>query len=362
MFQFILAVLLAVLVLAAVTLKKAYYFLPAKELKRQADFGEMPATLFWRAVAYGSSLRLFLWLVIGMASATCFVLLGQVAPPVLALLAVGFFLLVAFAWLPGSRLTGITVRIAEMLTPPTAWLVRTLDPVLRTISARLDHRKPNHLHTGVYIRQDLLELIERQKDQHDNHLTIEELDLAARALQFGELKVRKVMTGRKKIHAVDASDAISPVFLDELHKHGNVLFPVFEGKPDNIVGTLDLGDLTDISKGKGAKGTVRTHMKRGVVYVHESDSLADALHAYYQTKRTAFVVVNKFEEYVGILTLDDILHQLIGATGEYGFDQHEDITAVAVKHNKKPKPVEETIEEPATETPDISTSPEEVIE
>jgi CBS domain containing-hemolysin-like protein len=345
MFQFILAVVFAIIVLTAVTVKKTYYFLPGKEVKRQAEAGEMPAVLFWRAVAHGPSLRLFLWLVIGFSSALCFVLLGSIAPPVLAFIAVVLLLFIAFAWLPSSRLTGWSVRTTELLTPAVAWLVGTLDPVLRIVRGFFDRRRPGHVHTGVYIREDLLELIEKQKNQQDNHLTIEELDLASHALRFGDLKVKKVMTGRKKIHAVNAADSISPVFLDELHKIGASLFPVYEEDKNSIVGLLQLADLTDISKGKGTKGLVRTHMQRGVAYVHENDSLADALHAYYFTKKPMFVVVNKFEEYVGILTLDDILHQLLGTPGEYDFDRHEDRALVAAKHTKKQKPVEEVIDE-----------------
>lgn len=355
MFQFILAVVCALIVLAAVTVKKTYYFLPAKEVKRQAEAGGMPAVLFWRAVAYGPSLRLFLWLVIGFASALCFVLLGNVAPPILAFIAVVLLLYIAFAWLPSSRLTGLSVRTTELLTPAIAWLVSTLDPVLRLIRSFFDRRRPGHVHTGVYIREDLLELIEQQKNQQDNRLTIEELDLASHALRFGDLTVRKVMTGRKKVHAVNAADSISPVFLDELHKIGGSLFPVYEGDKNSIVGVLQLADLTDISKGKGTKGLVRTHMHRGVVYVHESDSLADALHAYYFTKKPMLVVVNKFEEYVGILTIDDILHQLLGTPGEYEFDRHEDRAAVAARHTKKPKPVEEIVQESAEPVPESET-------
>jgi CBS domain containing-hemolysin-like protein len=349
MLSYLLAVCLAAIVLLAITLRKAYYFLPAKELKRQAEAGDPVASTFWRAVAYGKSLRLFLWLVIGFASACCFVLLARVAPPVLGFVAVVLLLWMAFAWLPGSVLSNGGVKVALVSTPAIVWLVGTLDPVLRKANELLDRRRIRLVSTGVYERADLLELIERQKTQPDNRLSMEELDIAAAALQFGQKHIRDITVPRSQVIAVPAQEEISLVYLDELHKSFHSSFPVYDGEPGNFVGTLLLRELTDINQGVGVRGTVRDHMSKGVVYVHESDTLSDALHAFYASKKPIFVVVNKFEEYVGIVTIEDILHALLGKPAEHSFDQHESKSAVAARHNKKPKHVDDHIDETADE-------------
>jgi CBS domain containing-hemolysin-like protein len=362
MLSYVLAVCLALVALVAITLRKAYYFLPAKELKRQAEAGDEHARLFWGAVAYGASLRLFLWLVIGFASACAVVLLARVAPPVLGFVAVALLLWVAFAWLPGAQLSTVGFVIANTCTPAVVWLVSTLDSVLRLINTHLDRRRPQHLHTGVYVREDLLDLIDKQKSQLDNRLSIEELDIAAAALQFGQKKVRDIMVARANVVAVPATETVSPVYVDELHRTLHSSFPVYEDEENNFVGTLLLRELTDVTQGKGVKGTVRDHMSKGVVYVHEADSLAEALHAFYFSKKPIFIVVNKFEEYLGIITIEDILHALLGQPAEHEFDQHESRTAVAARHNKKPKPVDdhidETAEEPTPEPAPEETSPD----
>jgi len=362
MFSYLLAVLLAMLVIMAVILQKTYNALPAKELKRRAEGGGPVAARFWQAVAYGPSLRTLLWQVVIFGSTLCFLMLARVAPPVLGFIAVGLLLYAVFAWLPAGETSDIEARLTYALTPGVVWVLGYLDPVLGRIYRWTHRRSDGHVHTGVYVREDLLELIDHQKSQADNQLSIEELDIAANALKFGQRKVRELSVKRKKVVAVDADADISPVFLDELHKSLHNRFPVYEGEPGNFVGVLYLSDLTNIGSGKGARGKVKSHMSPGVVYLHEADTLADALHAFYLTKKQLFIVINKFEEYVGILTLEDLLRALLGNDGDYEFDQHDVRSAVAAKHAKKPKTVDHVIDETAEPAPEPSQSPEEVVE
>lgn len=360
MLSYIAALVLIVLVCLAVSWQKAYFFLPAKELKRQAEAGDPIAITLWRAVAYSRSLRVFLWLLIGFGSAGSFLLLSNVAPPVLALIAIVGLLWLLFAWLPYSRLNPLSVKTAAIATPVVAWIVMTFDPVFRRIANLANTRLSLSRHTGIFEREDLIELIEKQKAQADSRITLEELDLATNALHFGDKTVRSAMTARKKVKAVAADDAISPVFLDELHQTGHDRFPVYKGKSNNFVGTLYLHRLTDVNEGKGAKGHVRDYMHAGVIYVHEKDSLAQALHAYYFSKFNLFMVVDKHQDYVGILTVDDILHALLGKPGELEFVQFDSKSAVAAKRDKPTEPIEETAEF-ADEPENTSENIEEVV-
>ncbi|MCA9325450.1 CBS domain-containing protein [Candidatus Saccharibacteria bacterium] len=360
MVSYVAAVALALLVCLAISWQKAYFFLPAKELKRQAEAGDPVAATLWRVVAYSRSLRVFLWLVIGFGSAGSFLLLSNVAPPVLALIAIVGLLWLMFAWLPYSRLHPWSVKTAATATPVIAWIVITFDPVFRRIASLANTRLSLSRHTGIFEREDLIELLEKQKAQTDSRLSLEELELATNALHFGDKTVRSAMTARGKVKAVSADEAISPVFLDELHKTGHDRFPVYKGKVNNFVGTLYLHRLTDVNEGKGAKGHVRDYMHTGVIYVHEKDSLAQALHAYYFSKFSLFIVVDKHQDYVGILTVDDILHTLLGKPGELEFVQFDSKSAVAAKRDKPDKPVQDMAEE-SVEPENASENTEEVV-
>ncbi len=77
------------------------------------------------------------------------------------------------------------------------------------------------------------------------------------------------------VKAVATDEPLGPVIMDELHASGFSRFPVFSGTPDAIVGTLYLRDLVQATHG----GTIAKLMKPGVAYIHEDQSLHDALQA-----------------------------------------------------------------------------------
>ena len=80
-------------------------------------------------------------------------------------------------------------------------------------------------------------------------------------------------------------------------------------------------------------------MSDKVYYLHENDSLSTALHAFYTTNHPIFVVVNSFEEFVGIITVEGLLDQLLGHVPGEDFDQYSDLAAVAARHTNKETPV-----------------------
>jgi CBS domain containing-hemolysin-like protein len=183
----------------------------------------------------------------------------------------------------------------------------------------------------LYDRHDLIDLLQRQLVQPDNRIEQTELDIALHALTFGDDTVAQHLTPRRVVKAVNADDSLGPILMDELHKSGHSRFPVYAGKTDNIVGTLYLRDLVHAKAG----GTAKEVMKPGVAYVHEEQSLYDALQAILRTHRQLFVVVNSFEEYVGIITIEDILETILGKPIIDEFDQYDDLRAVAARSAKK---------------------------
>jgi CBS domain containing-hemolysin-like protein len=84
-----------------------------------------------------------------------------------------------------------------------------------------------------------------------------------------------------------------------------------------------------------ASGSVRDIMRRKVTYVHEDFTLYQTLQAFIKTKQHLFVVVNSFEEYVGIITIEDVLERVIGKLIVDEFDRYDDLRAVAAAAARK---------------------------
>ena len=327
MTSFIVTIVLLLVALMLVVVRKTYYSTPVIELRRRARQNDRTASQLYRAVAYGSSLRALLWLLITVSGAASFVVLSRVAPVWLSLLVVIVSLWAAFSWLPASHTTPLGVRLTLLLNPIIVWLLTYLHPILSRGARLVEKAYSLPAHTGLFERDDLVDLIDRQYNQRDSRFTTEELDIAKRALQFDNHKVADVMTPRTKLPSVLTTDTVGPVLIDELHKLAQDIVLVRETKKGPVIGWLEYKQL-----GIKSSGHVADIMHDTVYYVHEDDSLSEALHIFFVTNHPLFVVVNRAEDCLGVITVETILEQLLGHVPGDDFDQYSDLQAVAHRY------------------------------
>ncbi len=350
--QTFLTILLAVLTLLSVSLQRTYSRVPLKELKRRARHGDELAGAIIKAVGFGHSLRAVLWFLIGVSAAGFFVMVSLTAPVWLALSSSVILIWVGFVLIPAARVTFVSERLAAWCAPVFAKVLSFLSPMLDWLARLIRRHRPLRVHTGMYDRRDLIDLLELQQVQPDNRIEKSELDIALHALKFGDDNIAQHMTPKRMVKAANVDAPLGPVIMDELHGSGHSRFPVYEGKQDNIVGTLYLRDLVR----EKHSGTVRTLMKRDVSYIHEDQSLHDALQAILRTHHQLFIVVNSFEEYVGIITMEDVLEAVIGSPIIDEFDQYDDLRAVATRaaksEHKEHKSEQLETEKPTEESTD----------
>lgn len=307
-----------------------FYQLPQQELKRRAKAGSKAARSLYQAVSYGHSFRLLLGGMSGLFGALAIVLLAAALPPLVILLVAVVVLWLVFAWLPGAHAARLSRQSAVLAAPAILWLLIYLHPALSRLGDVLHGSRPVwNGHTGLFERDDVLDLVDRQEMQADNRLTPEELDIVRHALTFNDRRVRDVLLPRAESRAVLADETVGPIFIDELHKQSLRYIPVREKQKGPIVGLLDVQDL-----GLKSSGTVRELMNPTVYYLHENDTLAQALHALYVTNHPVFVVVDGEETYLGLITIDLLLRQLLGHVPGNDFDQYNDPSAVAARYRE----------------------------
>lgn len=324
--MFTITVLVAIFTLLGIAARKTYNEVPTRELKRRAQKGEHDAKILYRAVAYGTSLQVFLWIWIGIGAVLLFFIVARDLAWPLALLGIAIFLAAGFA-LAHTKVSAFARKATLWLTPVITWKLNYLNRPLDAIGRRLNKHAVTSDHTRLYQKEDLIELLQQQAKQSDSRITKEQIDMATHALTFGDRLVRDVLVPYSQVKTVNLADSLGPKLMDELHKSGHSRFPVFEGKKQNIVGILYLRDLLQEHHG----GQVSAIYKKQVTYVHEEQTLYQTLQAFLKTKRHLFIVVNQFEEVVGIITIEDILEQIIGKPIMDEFDQYEDLRAVATR-------------------------------
>jgi putative hemolysin len=133
-------------------------------------------------------------------------------------------------------------------------------------------------------------------------------DMIRRILDFDELTVEQVMVPRPDVRSIEVGTSLDAV-RGIVAKDGHSRFPVYQGVPDNVVGTLHAKDL--LREGAESARTLRD-LLRPAVYVPTSQPINVLLRELRRRKVHMAVVVDEFGGMAGIVTLEDILEQIVG--------------------------------------------------
>ena len=328
-------VLLIFIVLSVIFLQKTTNLISAKELRRIARSGkDRKSTHIYELVSFGNSLEAFLWLVGSVSAAALFLILANDN----GWLAAGAILITSwliFFWSPPHRTNGWLWWTVAILAVPLTSLMSLTDPIFSRLGRILKFLTPARSHTGIYQKEDLIDLLQTQGRQPDNRIGELEAKLVYGALTFSDKKIGQVMTPRRAAKFVSASEPIGPMLMDELHKFGFIYFPVTKDSAKTstpeVIGILNFHELI----GREDHGTIRDVMQTGVSFINEDQTLHDALAAFLKTRHHLLVVVNNFEEVAGIITLEDILHQILGKKVSSDFENYANAHVVAKLKTEK---------------------------
>ena len=174
-------------------------------------------------------------------------------------------------------------------------------------------------------QDELLELVRRSP----GILNKDEFGRLVASLAFDNKTVQDIMTPKSMIRGIKEEEVLGPLVMDELYKTGYSRFPVYKKDIDHVVGMVYLHDLLDLKSGDVPAGK---SMHKKVYFIRSDRDLSHALHGFLSTRHHLFVVVNKYRETVGLLSLEDVMEALIGSKIVDEFDNFDDPRAVA-EHN-----------------------------
>ena len=132
-------------------------------------------------------------------------------------------------------------------------------------------------------------------------------------LDLGRLQVGDIMVHRTNMEMVDAAEPPSRI-VAEVVKSQYTRLPVWRDDPDNIIGVLHTKDMLGALAAVGWDAQ-RLEVKSFVAppwFVPESTSVKDQLNAFLKRKAQLAVVVDEYGEVKGLITLEDILEEIVG--------------------------------------------------
>jgi len=132
-------------------------------------------------------------------------------------------------------------------------------------------------------------------------------------LDLADVEVGDIMTHRKTVETVDISQPIS-VMIDQVLDNAYSRLPVYRDDPDNIVGILHAKALLrEISLVNGDFSLIDiTKLLSDPWFIPETTILFDQLQAFRERKEHFAIVVDEYGGFKGIVTLEDILEEIVG--------------------------------------------------
>jgi len=142
------------------------------------------------------------------------------------------------------------------------------------------------------------------------------------AMQVESLKVRDVMVPRSKMIMI-GSEASTRELLKVMVSSSHSRFPIHNLEQDSITGIILAKDLLSHFAQDGNDEFNYREYLRGVLSVPESKPLGGLLREFQQNKSHMAIVVDEYGEIAGLVTLEDVIEQIVGEI-EDEHDQEED--------------------------------------
>jgi magnesium and cobalt transporter len=167
-------------------------------------------------------------------------------------------------------------------------------------------------------REALLELLHAAHDR--SLLDAEALSMIEGVMRVSEMQVREIMVPRAQMDVVDLNEspeALLPYVIDTAHSR----FPVVDGDRDNVRGILLAKDLLRMCQGEAV---VLADILRPAVFVPEAKRLNVLLREFRASRNHMAIVVDEYGGVSGLVTIEDVLEQIVGdIEDEYDDDEDE---------------------------------------
>jgi metal transporter CNNM len=299
------------------------------DLKRRIKLGDKRAKKIYSVRKNGNLLLVTLLLGNVAVTTSLSVFLDSITFGVIAIIASTALITVFGEIIPQAVLS----RYALEIVPHTVWIVRIfmfiLYPICKPIAWALDKVLGEEMPT-IYSRKELVEILEEHSSYKESDLRADEEKIARGALSFGNKIVKEVMTPRSVVLNLDADWKLNDGLLSKIKNDGHSRYPVYKNNVDTMVGILYVKDLIIYDGGR----TVGEMAREPVNFIHEEQNLDEALRAFLKTKHHLFVVVNSFKETVGVVSMEDVMEEILQDEIVDEFDKYDDLRLVA-KHRRR---------------------------
>jgi putative hemolysin len=239
------------------------------------------------------------------------------------LLVVAVITLIFGEMLPSNIALGHAESIAIRSVGTISWLSRLLAPVLRFmqwISGQFATPFVGRSHTALVTEEEIKMMVDA--GQEGGAIENEEKEMIYSIFQFGDTLAREVMIPRIDVVALEINTPLKEA-LNTIVEAGHSRIPVYEESIDHIRGLLYAKDLLMLWRNGETDRLIKDFL-RPAHFVPESKKADDLLADLQQRKIHLAVVVDEYGGTAGLVTLEDLIEEIVGEIrDEYDFNEEE---------------------------------------
>ncbi len=212
--------------------------------------------------------------------------------------------------LPKSIAKKYSERLSLAVAGSLCFFMSVLKPLAKLLSATGNFAaKFVKADPEISVTEDeIYDIIEDMTEE--GSLDEERGELISSALQFGETTVESILTSRVDLAALDIDDSPEKM-LAFIRAQTHSRLPVYEGSIDNIVGILSIRKFIKAYLRQGAQLDIRSLLDKPY-FIHQSANIDGLLPVMSKNRLNMAVVTDNYGGTLGIVTVEDILEELVG--------------------------------------------------
>lgn len=247
-------------------------------------------------------------------------LLGPNVGVIVSTVVVTLFLLVFCEITPKILAMQHTERISLLIAKPMAFIIQILSPIVRVVVAvsnsliRLFGGEPK-ARSPLITEEEIKVMLEVGKEE--GVLAEEEHRMLHQIFKFGDTEVGAVMVPFEDMISI-SSEATADELLNVITEEGHSRIPAYDKEPKRIIGFILAKDLLYLWRANAL--IIIKDIIHPIHYVSPKMKVNDLLLDFQRLKMQIAIVVNDKKEAIGLVTLEDLLEEIVGEIDE-DYDQ-----------------------------------------
>ncbi len=186
---------------------------------------------------------------------------------------------------------------------PLVWLVGTVSNFLvKLLGFEVSPGNNHHLST-----EELRTVV----DESSASMPLQRQNMLLNVLDLEKVTVNDIMVPRNEVVGIDLDDDIEEI-IESLMNSSHTRIPVYNKDLNNVVGILHMRNITRLMKTEEPNKAELMQLTRDAYFVPESTPLTTQLVNFQKQKRRIAIVVDEYGDVKGIVTLEDILEEIVG--------------------------------------------------